>query len=275
MIEYHRLIIFIGLEMEQQNVSGAKRPLMEVQAMYDTAEGNFEWEEFRYEVPRKYTHAPTSSAKSGALFGTKSSFLELLQKQKRGIPGPSHYQPADLKPRPLSGKMDRGKRLNLNEKSGKENAPGPGAYFKRPQSANICRPSSAKEKALIERPHYLNEVEFLAGHSPGVGTYSLTELGHVGVPKLFKKVHGDTSTKKDPRKLLNVTANCYGTFEWLKLQQRKKDSCSFGRSKRFDGFSKRDKKPAPNTYKFDTNWVSKTCSMNLTSSASVKSVYYH
>jgi hypothetical protein len=56
----------------------------------------------------------------------------------------------------------------------------------------------------------------------------------VGVPKLFKKVHGD-SKKRDPRKLLNVVANCYGTFEWLKRQPRKKDSCYFGKSKRFDG----------------------------------------
>jgi hypothetical protein len=118
-----------------------------------------------------------SSAKSGTFFRNKQRFLDQLQNQKKGIPGPSHYLLTDIKTRPLSGKMDRSKKLTLepNDKLGKENVPGPGTYFKRPKSSTDRRPLSGKrDKVMIERPHYLNEVQFLAGHSPGVGAYNLS-----------------------------------------------------------------------------------------------------
>lgn len=61
----------------------------------------------------------------------------------------------------------------------------------------------------------------------------------------------------------------------MKIQDKKKNSNYFGKSKRFVTESKYDKKPSPNTYKFDTNWLSKTSLMHVTSATSLKSVYYH
>jgi hypothetical protein len=246
--------------------------------MYDIAERNYEWEEFKYEIPRKYIHPPSPLSKSSTFFGSKKNFLDDLQRQKKQIPGPSHYKRTHLQSRPLSGKMDRSKKLvpSQETKDKQENQPGPGAYFTRPQSATSFKPiPTAKEKALIERPHYLNEVQYLAGHSPGVGAYNLSQRSHVVGPKLLKKVYKDLLKKCDTRKLLNVAASCHGTFEWMNQQAKKKNNSFFGKSKRFDWLARCDKKPAPNAYKFNTNWLSKTCSMNVTSCTSTKSVYYH
>lgn len=68
--------------------------------MYDIKERNYEWESFKYELPRKYTYVPPSFVRSGGLFGVKKSYLDDLQKEKKKIPGPSHYKFNVIQSRP-------------------------------------------------------------------------------------------------------------------------------------------------------------------------------
>jgi hypothetical protein len=66
-------------------------------------------------MPRKYTYVPPSFVRSGGIFGTKNNYLDDLQKEKKKIPGPSHYKFNEIKERPQSGKMDRSKRMTMSE----------------------------------------------------------------------------------------------------------------------------------------------------------------
>lgn len=52
----------------------------EIREMYDIRERNYEWEDFKYEMPRKYTHNAASFVRSGGFFGTKKNYLDDLQK---------------------------------------------------------------------------------------------------------------------------------------------------------------------------------------------------
>lgn len=52
----------------------------EVQEMYDIRERNYDWESFKYQLPKKYTHSAASFVKSGAIFGLKKNYLDDLQK---------------------------------------------------------------------------------------------------------------------------------------------------------------------------------------------------
>lgn len=85
--------------------------------------------------------------------------------------------------------MDKKQRLTYSDEvkvlSNKENIPGPGAYFKRPQSA-MTQAYSRKEE-VEKKDHYLNEVEYIASTCPGVGEYNVRVERHVSSPKLFLK----------------------------------------------------------------------------------------
>lgn len=68
---------------------------------------NYEWENFKYELPKKYHGISEKRLQiSSAKIPPKTNFLDDLQKQKKKIPGPSHYK-FDVPSRPLSGKMDK------------------------------------------------------------------------------------------------------------------------------------------------------------------------
>ena len=129
---------------------------MEIKETFDLKERNYDWETFRLEVPKKYSNGVMmNQVPSGAIFGKKNNYLDLLQKDKKQIPGPTHYAAKEVKQRPKSGKMDKAERQTFSEQvkvmSTKENIPGPGAYFKRPKSA-ISKSSSSsltKDKADI------------------------------------------------------------------------------------------------------------------------------
>lgn len=71
--------------------------------------------------------------------------------------------------------------------------PGPGAYFKRPQSAVD---TYRRDDVPFEKKHYLNEVEYLASVYPGVGTYNLSTPKHIATPKLFKPADKKKVSKK-------------------------------------------------------------------------------
>ncbi len=67
-----------------------------------------------------------------------------------------------------------------------------------------------------------------------------------------------------------------GTFEWLSRQKSSKNKNFFGKSKRFVGGSKYDRKPAPNSYKLNTKWGdSSNILKTSTSFSNYKSVYYN
>lgn len=111
--------------------------------------------------------------------------------------------------------------------------------------------------------------------------YNLSSPSHIGGPKLFRKVRGEPRKEKENceknMKLLNTTKNIVGSFEWMKLQDKSKDSNFFGKSPRFFAGPKSEKRPSPNFYKLNNDWLSKA---NLTkvsacSVSNFKSVYYH
>jgi len=78
-----------------------------VKELYNIKERNYDWEDFKYELPRKYTKNTTSFVKSGALFCSKKGYLDVLEKEKKTMPGPNYYKNVDIKPRSQSGKIGK------------------------------------------------------------------------------------------------------------------------------------------------------------------------
>lgn len=53
----------------------------EVREMFDMKERNYDWESFKLEAPKKYSsNSSNSQVPSGAAFGKKNNYLDLLQK---------------------------------------------------------------------------------------------------------------------------------------------------------------------------------------------------
>lgn len=121
--------------------------------------------------------------------------------------------------------------------------------------------------------------------TPGVGMYSLNSPTHVGVPKLFKKARGvsrkdkqsDKQNAVNNQKFLNTVQSIAGSFEWYKLKQKKKDSSFFGKTKRFKTGSKNDRKPSPDSYGINNDWLSQNnvAKISTCSNLNLRSVYYH
>ena len=66
-----------------------------------------------------------------------------------------------------------------------------------------------------------------------------------------------------------------GTFEWLGAQKKNRNKNFFGRSKRFEGPSKFEKKPGPTSYKLNNKWSDSASLLKTMSSFSTfKNVYY-
>ena len=100
-------------------------------------------------MPKKYANHSQVKGIDGGVFGTKFNYLDELEKQKKKIPGPSHYKNTEMYSRPKSGKMDKKERLTYSDQVGfqsqKENIPGPGTYFKRPQTAMTYETQSTRK----------------------------------------------------------------------------------------------------------------------------------
>lgn len=105
---------------------------------------------------------------------------------------------------------------------------------------------------------------------------------HVAGPKYFKlssaksqpRISGKGERRVKEEELSHTLVA--GTFEWLSKQKRPSCKNFFGKSKRFVGGSKYDRKPAPNSYKLNTKWGDAANILKTSSSFSnFKSVYYH
>ena len=153
------------MESEPQPVSmsGGEKGLlrqMDTRVLYDMEHRNYDWESFKYEVPRKYMGEDVKKMPLvGAKAPRKTNYLDELHRVKKHIPGPNKYHIKEQS-RPLSGKLDRTPRQTLSQtiiaQSKKENIPGPGQYHRhpRPQTAKTT-PAKDKEKEM-QRDHYLH-----------------------------------------------------------------------------------------------------------------------
>jgi hypothetical protein len=115
---------------------------------------NYEWEQFKYLVPKQYhqaspKHIPESKSPP------KLNYIDDVLKIKKFIPAPNAYTITSLN-RPLSGKMDKNPRTTIADaiigKKKRQQSPGPGTYFSRPQTAD-CR---INRNVPGYREHYLN-----------------------------------------------------------------------------------------------------------------------
>ena len=67
-----------------------------------------------------------------------------------------------------------------------------------------------------------------------------------------------------------------GTFDWIAIQKKNSTKNFFGKSKRFQGPSKFEKKPAPTSYKLNVKWGDQANILKTISSFNnFKSVYYN
>jgi len=112
-----------------------------------------------------------------------------------------------------------------------------------------------------------------------VGEYNVNNnRGHVSAPRFFKPSKSVSSarikTEKYGKDLVSTTLVA-GTFEWLSKQKKSANKNFFGKSKRFDGPSKYEKKPGPTSYKLNHKWSDERHILKTASSFSnLKSVYY-
>jgi hypothetical protein len=66
-----------------------------------------------------------------------------------------------------------------------------------------------------------------------------------------------------------------GTFDWLAAQKKPTHKNHFGKGRRFQGASKFEKKPGPNSYKLNNKWTDANHILKTACSLSnFKSVYY-
>ncbi len=131
--------------------------------IYNTINRNYEWESFKYVVPKHY-HQGNVQRIPSSKSQTKLNYIDEVLKTKRSIPAPNAYVIQSLN-RPLSGKMDKTAKDTEGSGQVKSQVPGPGAYFKRAQTAGPRINRNVPEY----REHYLNEVEYLSAECPGVG----------------------------------------------------------------------------------------------------------
>lgn len=69
-----------------------------------------------------------------------------------------------------------------------------------------------------------------------------------------------------------------GTFDWMAAQKKPIHKNFFGKTKRFVGESKYDKRPGPNSYKLNNKWTDPNHILKASASSinlNLKSVYYH
>lgn len=64
--------------MEKQKQNKISRPIT-AKEMYDLNERNYDWESFKYVLPKKYDHKSTSNLRPGSIFGQKKNYLDDLQ----------------------------------------------------------------------------------------------------------------------------------------------------------------------------------------------------
>lgn len=132
-----------------------KGPTIPIEDMYNMVERNYEWESFKYVVPKKYQHPPQSPTTLKETPSHKKNYIDDVLYIKKCIPGPSHYQ-TQPPSRPISGKMDKNPRKTLAEtiidQAKREKQPGPASYFTRPKTADCKNKKAGPEY----REHYLN-----------------------------------------------------------------------------------------------------------------------
>lgn len=250
--------------------------MIPIEEIYSIVNRDYEWEEFKYNIPRKYQSYKQSGHKSYDKPRRKTNYIDEVQKMAKKVPGPSSYK-IGWESRPLSGKMGKSPRVTsageVAARSRKENLPGPAAYFLgRPQTAVTKRRKIVDET----REHYLHEIEYLANEGPGVGTYNISSCGQCAakVPKIKKDYYNRSVSsvkqhKGDKEDFYTVVYP--GSFTWLAKQKWSKSKGGFGKMKRFPVQSKSNKVPGPNSYNINTNWSS--CDNVLRTVASVGSIH--
>jgi hypothetical protein len=106
--------------------------------IYDITNRNYEWEAFKYQMPRQYYHPNDKKSPPGDRPPHKLNYIDDVLRIKKFIPAPNKYEIKENS-RPLSGKMDKNPRKTLAEtiihQNKREPSPGPASYFSRPKTA--------------------------------------------------------------------------------------------------------------------------------------------
>lgn len=216
--------------------------------MYDMVNRNYEWEGFKYQIPRQYFQGEKKVA-PGSRPPHKLNYIDDVLRIKKFVPAPNKYEIKENS-RPLSGKMDKNPRKTLAEaiihQNRREPSPGPASYFTRPRTAEAKINKNAPEY----REHYLHEVEYLSSECPGVGEYNVNYVksDHIASPKYHKAFASSKSTsalrkeekgekaekgeKGEKGEELSRTVVA-GTFDWIASQKKTASKNYFGKSKRF------------------------------------------
>ena len=140
---------------------------------------NWEWEKLNYKVPRRYQSAKSLKKNLPKKDIQRTSYLDEIETLGKKIPGVGQYKVEVEGRKSFSkwdGKYPKRKTIIAEtfEKSKRCPTPGPGSYFKRKSQKNLGSQKNYTNKSvIIDRTSYLNEVEFLAGSSPGIGQYNL------------------------------------------------------------------------------------------------------
>jgi hypothetical protein len=209
---------------------------MQPEEMYNISNRYYDWEKFRYSLPRHYhQNPPAKTPPPRALL--KTNYIDDVLKIKKGLPAPNAYSP-NSQYRPLSGKLDKNPRRTqadvIIERGKLEKSPGPATYNPRPQTATALNKNGPEQ-----REHYLNEIEYLSAENPGVGEYNLTHLSHVASPKFkrpataYEVLKPQKSKPKSKHKEDLSKTLVPGTFDWLAAQKRPPCKNFFGKSRRF------------------------------------------
>ena len=147
-------------KQKNMNEQFEKHGNITIDEIYNTINRNYEWEHFKYVVPKKYSQTPFKQIPPSKS-QPKLNYIDDVLRIKKCIPAPNAYTIATLD-RPLSGKMDKNPRMTLADtimsKKKKNQSPGPGTYFTRPQTAGCSMNKNAPEY----RQHYLHQVEYLS-----------------------------------------------------------------------------------------------------------------
>lgn len=232
--------------MLEQRATAEEGCPISIRNMFDMASQNYEWESFKYQVPRHYLSYCQKKSEPAAKPPHKLNYIDDVLSIKKFVPAPNKYEIKENQ-RPLSGKMDKNPKKTMTEaiiyQSKRDPSPGPASYFNRPKTAGAKLNKHGPE----HREHYLNEVEYLSSEGPGVGEYNLTyfKRDHVVSPKYHKGITISRSAanlkkkgkdKSDKEELSQTIVA--GTFDWMATQPKSANKNLFGKSKRFNGGSK-------------------------------------
>lgn len=136
----------------------------------------------------------------------------------------------------------------------REKRPGPGNYFRK--GRNTEEDIKHHAGASVERGTYLDEVEYLAAESPGIGEYNIaTRLTRksFNMSKPHNRMTKQSTKKPGRRSLQTLNPMLEGTFDFIGRSKRKRNT-TFSKDKRFKVDCEQARVPSPQHYTLKRVW---------------------